>query len=307
LPAFLRHYRGLGVEQFFIIDNESSDGTAEYLRSQPDVRVFLSKGRFSESRGGTDWLNPLLLEFGNGFWCLTVDIDELLVYAGSEDASLATLTEYLDRHGYEALSCLLLDLYPAGSLKDCSYESGDDFLAAAPYFDAGPYRKAAVDRCPPTLITGGMRERVFYPEYATLGLVARIGRALLQRMLRIQQAVPPCLTKVPLVRWDEKTRYISCNHFVSPKRLARETGALLHFKFLQDFHVRAMKEAERGEYFAGAAEYRRYARTLRGTPDLTLMCEDSTKFESSQQLVELGLMQDTQAWRDARKAIPLIE
>lgn len=37
LPAFLRHYRNLGVNRFFIVDNESTDGSTEYLVTQPDV------------------------------------------------------------------------------------------------------------------------------------------------------------------------------------------------------------------------------------------------------------------------------
>ena len=39
LPAFLEHRR-LGVDGFFIIDNDSTDGTTDYLAGQPDVRAF---------------------------------------------------------------------------------------------------------------------------------------------------------------------------------------------------------------------------------------------------------------------------
>ena len=68
----------------------------------------------------------------------------------------------------------------------------------------------------------------------------------------------PCLTKVPLAKWDESSRYLAVNHFVSPKRLPPESGAVLHFKFLGDFISRAVREAARGEYFDGASEYKRY-------------------------------------------------
>jgi len=163
----------LGVDRFFMIDNDSSDGTAEYLAGQPDVRVFRTEGRFRESRDGTDWLNALLAEFGVGFWCVTADVDELLTYPGSEEASLHALTAYLDQHGYDALSCLLLDLYPDGPLEGCAYHPGDDFLAAAPYFDARPYTRTALAPCPGVLIRGGMRERVFYPEFRLRGLGAK--------------------------------------------------------------------------------------------------------------------------------------
>jgi len=33
LPYFLEYYRALGVDQFFIVDNGSTDGTAELLKA----------------------------------------------------------------------------------------------------------------------------------------------------------------------------------------------------------------------------------------------------------------------------------
>jgi hypothetical protein len=313
LPAFLKHYRDLGVGRFFIVDNDSSDGTTEYLADQPDVRRFTPSGSFREAGGGTDWLNALLAEFGEGHWCVTVDIDEWLCYPGSELAPLRTLTAFLDRHGYEAVGCLLLDLYPGGPLAACSYKEGDDLLAAAPYFDAGPYERIPIDLCPGVLIRGGMRERIFYPKFRARGAAAKIYEGLRGRAARRVPRVhdirwlrgprqPPVLTKVPLVRWNGQTRYLS-PHWVSPKIVAPVTGALLHFKFLADFRERAVHEAARGEYYDGAAEYRRYAHTLDGTPDRALMYEGSTRFEGTAQLVRLGLIHDTQAWADARMGI----
>jgi len=279
LPAFLRHYRHLGVNQFFIVDNDSSDGTTEYLADQPDVHLFRAAGRFSEARGGTDWLNALLREFGVGSWCVTVDIDELLFYPGSEHVPLQALTEHLDRGGHEALACLLLDCYPAGPLSACDYQPGDDLIAAAPYFDSEGYARVPTELCPGVFMRGGMRERIFFPEL---------------------NARPPCLTKVPLVRWDEQSEYLSSTHFVSRKAVASDTGVLLHFKFLGDFHHRAVQEAKRAEYFDGGSEYRRYAEKLNQNPALILACDASARFEGTKQLVRLGLMQDTSPWTEAR-------
>jgi len=314
LPAFLRHYRALGVDRFFIVDNDSSDGTAEYLAEQPDVQVFRTSNRFHEARYGTDWLNALLAEFGIGCWCVTVDIDEMLIYPGSETASLRTLTAYLEKHRYEAMSCLLLDLYPAGPLNETAYHAGDDLLAAAPYFDPGPYQQRPIDVCPGVLVRGGMRERIFYPEFRARTLGAKIHDAILNRVaLRVpflrnvprlrarRRPTPPCLTKVPLVLWDRTSAYLNCTHWISRKIVAPETGTLLHFKFLHDFHARAIHETARGEHYDAATEYRRYAEKLEAHPDITLMYEGSTRFERTTQLVGLGLMQDSPAWSDARR------
>ena len=318
LPAFLRHYRALGIDRFFIVDNGSSDGSAQYLADQPDVHLFRTGRRFSEARGGTDWLNAMLWEYGVGSWCVTVDIDELLVYPGSEEASLPMLTEYLDRSGYDALSCLLLDLYPGGPLREAPYRPGDDLFQAAPYFDVGPYDRWPVDRCPGVLVRGGMRERVFYPDLRARGFAARSRDALLNRLAQRyallrntpwagarERRDPPCLTKIPLVRWDGQTHYVN-PHFVSPKVVAPDTGALLHFKFLHDFPDRAVREAARGEYYEGGSEYRRYAAILRGNPTLTLTYAGSIRYEGTAQLVGLGLMQETEGWVAARTPSPQV-
>jgi O-antigen/teichoic acid export membrane protein len=307
LPAFLAHYRRLGVNRFFIVDNESSDGSYEYLARQEDVRVHRTAQRFSEARGGTDWMNAMLDEFGVGSWCVTADIDELLVFPGSEEASLRTFIEYCDHNGYEALSCLLLDLYPE-RLSACRYHSGDDLLEAAPFYDAGPYRKSPTDLCPGVVIRGGVRERVFYAGLRSRRAGARAWDALLEQLahrsfmfrdasaLRARrQRDPPCLTKVPVIRWDRESKYLS-SHWITPKVLAPDTGILLHFKLLQDFHERAVTEAARGEHYEGASEYRRYAERLASDPDLELVYEGSVRFKGTSQLVGLGLMHDSAGW-----------
>lgn len=37
LPYFLNYYREMGINHFLIVDNDSDDGSAEYLAEQPDV------------------------------------------------------------------------------------------------------------------------------------------------------------------------------------------------------------------------------------------------------------------------------
>ena len=313
LPAFLAHYRQIGADRFFIVDNNSTDGTVDYLATQPDVHLFFTTNRHSEAGAGTAWINALLAQFGVGFWCVTVDIDELLVFPGSEQASLRTLTAYLDRRGHDAVLCMLLDLYPATPLDECHYAPGDDLVGAASFFDPAPYEHAPFALCPGFLILGGVRERVFHPEFRTRGPGARIHHALFNRVLLRTPYIrdlswirahrlpsPPALSKVPLVRWDSTSRYYKTMHGVSPKKVAPETGVLLHFKFLQDFHAKAVDEAARGEYSEGAAEYRRYAAALDRNPRITFMYEGSARFEGTSQLVRLGLMQDTDAWAVAR-------
>jgi hypothetical protein len=111
----------------------------------------------------------------------------------------------------------------------------------------------------------------------------------------------PCLTKVPLVYWDSASHYFKSTHAVSPKRVAPVSGALLHFKFLQDFHQRAIEESDRGEYYNKAVEYRTYAEALNRSPAMSLMYPGSVRYERTSQLVELGLIQDSADWIQARR------
>ena len=318
LPAFLAYYRGLGVRSFFIVDNDSTDGTSEYLAEQPDVRVYATNGAFREARGGTDWLNALLRHHGTGHWCLTVDIDELFRYPGSESTGLDQLAAFLDTKGSQALACLLLDMYPAEPLAKVQYSSGADLIAAAPYFDRGPYRRTPYHQCPGYAIYGGVRERVFYPSSWEDKLPRRLHVKLYHRvllsiplvrnfppLLQRRPRFPPCLTKIPLVRWERETRYLNVNHFVSDRRIAAETGVLLHFKLLQDFHERAAEEVRRKQYYDGATEFVRYAAMLKEQPDLVFVGEHSERFQDNQQLQRLGMMTDTPAWVHAREQGPI--
>ena len=55
LPAFLEHYRRLGVSRFLLVDNGSDDGSRELLLAQPDVTVFHTDQSYAESGCGIAW------------------------------------------------------------------------------------------------------------------------------------------------------------------------------------------------------------------------------------------------------------
>ena len=85
LPWLLEYYRGLGVDRFLLLDNDSDDGTRDWLLAQgPDLHLFHTEASFAASGAGMRWMNRLLDEHGSGAWCLTVDADEALVYPHCE-------------------------------------------------------------------------------------------------------------------------------------------------------------------------------------------------------------------------------
>jgi hypothetical protein len=77
---------------------------------------------------------------------------------------------------------------------------------------------------------------------------------------------------------------------MTPVPIAAVTGAILHYKFLADFHAHAQVEAGRGEHFANGREYKEYLRVMDADAALCLKTAQSLRFSGSRQLVELGLM-----------------
>ena len=110
LPYFLEYYREMGISHFFFVDNDSDDGSLEYLSEQPDVSVWSTKASYKRSRFGVDWLNWLLRKYAHGHWALTVDPDEFLVFPFCDTRPLRALTDWLDASSIKSFSAMLLDM-----------------------------------------------------------------------------------------------------------------------------------------------------------------------------------------------------
>ena len=126
LPHFLDHHRALGIGHFLFVDNDSSDGTRDYLAEQPDVSLWTTRGSYRRSRFGVDWQTWLLLRYGHGHWCLTLDADEILVYPFHDTRPLPALIDHLERNGRRSFGALMLDMYPKGPLGHQNYAPGDN-------------------------------------------------------------------------------------------------------------------------------------------------------------------------------------
>ncbi len=68
LPFFLRYYRDLGIEHFLMVDNASTDGSAEYLAAQPDVSLWRTEASYKRSHFGVDWLTWIQRRHCHGHW-----------------------------------------------------------------------------------------------------------------------------------------------------------------------------------------------------------------------------------------------
>lgn len=276
LPFFLRYYRELGVEHFLFVDNDSQDGSREYLAEQNDASVWTTTGSYKASHFGVDWLTWLQRRYCHGHWCLTVDVDEFLVYPFCETRPLRALTDWMDASAVRAFSAMMLDMYPKGPLHEQPYREGQNPFEIAQWFDSGNYTVLRNPGLGNLWIQGGPRARVFFAD---------------------KPGLAPALNKIPLVNWDRSYAYASSTHMLLPRGLnlvyderggEKASGCLLHAKFLDTFAGKAAEEMTRGQHYGASAEYKAYQEMLAQHPDM--WCKFSEKYINWRQLEILGLM-----------------
>ena len=276
LPYFLDYYREMGVGHFFFVDNDSTDGSLDYLADQPDVSVWSTKASYKRARFGVDWLNYLQMKYADGHWALTVDPDEFLVYPFCDTRPLRALTDWLDASSIKSFSAMLLDMYPKGRIDEQPYHEGQNPIEIASWFDSGNYTMSRNYKFSNLWIQGGPRSRVFFPD---------------------EPERAPALNKVPLVKWSKRYAYVSSTHMLLPRGLnqvydewggEKASGVLLHAKFLDTFTQKATEELERGQHYAASVEYKAYADKLAQDPQL--WCKWSERYINWRQLEILGLM-----------------
>jgi len=276
LPYFLKYYREQGVNHFLIVDNDSDDGSLEYLIKQPDVSVWYTRKSYKRSRFGVDWLNWLQMKYAHGHWSLVVDPDEFLIYPFCDTRPLRALTDWLDASSIKSFSAMLLDMYPKGRIDAQPYSEGQDPLEITSWFDSGNYMISKNPKFGNLWIQGGPRARKFFAD---------------------KPEAAPALNKIPLVKWDRRYAYVSSTHMLLPRGLnlvydewggEKASGVLLHTKFLDTFTTKAEEELERKQHYAASIEYKAYAESLAQNPDL--WCKWSEKYINWRQLEILGLM-----------------
>lgn len=275
LPAFLDHYRALGVDRIFVIDNDSTDDTEALLAGMADVWHLHTTAHYFSANDGCDWVRAVVADQAPDRWGIFADADELLVYPGSEDLTLPVLTAALEQEGATGFFAFMLDFYSPRLFDVTPYRPGTPFTEAHPHFDGAGYfagltpeDKDRPPQSPDLYIRGGVRHRVL--DWSALGRV-------------------PTLRKVPLAKAVNGEPPWIGSHAVTPRQLSATTGALLHFKFLgkSGDNLRDDVEADgRGKH---QPVYESYLKLWEDgapnpmDPDLTETWRDSL------QLVELGL------------------
>lgn len=266
LPWFLDHYRALGVDRFFFVDNDSTDGSREWLLTQPDVHVFHTTTPYAIGRSGMVWVNHLVGAFATDGWFMYVDVDEALVFDGVETRGLRDLTAYMEREGHDMATGQMIDMFsveengiPAGGFEH-------DFIARYPHFDLS-YERTPTVQCPYFFTSGGIRRLVGTGENQT---------------------------KTPLIRGGRNIQFLSSSHIVTPGVVSDAEVALLHFKLAGDYRAQFRDDGEAndrvGECRLRYQAYANFFESWAGGADAVASSSTTVRYASSRSLVDVGLL-----------------
>ena len=271
LPYFFEYYKNLGVDRFFIIDNNSTDDSALIAYNEANVHIYSTKDNF---KNFWFWMEYLLKEFGSDQWCLVVDIDELFSYPYSEKLNLWELIHFLEQEKSTSVLSLLLDMYSDRSIRSIQYSKGENPLLKIPFFDNSYETRnfRFIDKNSYSFFysksfTGGMRKRVF-------GNIS----------------TPHVLSKISLFKNDQNNYLTDGMHAINNSKISTLQGVVFHTKFLFDFIDEVNEEIKREQHFGNAFYYKHYEKKIAKQVDLNLYCKSSVRYLNTSQLLDLGIM-----------------
>jgi len=276
LPAFLKHYRALGVEQFAILDDRSTDGMSEYLMEQPDVVVLESDYSYGDTidlpqtmatqisagRILYVWRSLLFSRFATQTWGVQTDLDEFVCLP--DGMRFQDVAKRLDGEGARLAHGLMLDVYPAtlGDMKAMSLEAELD-PGVPVYFDGEAHLRLRDGKSPKTLHPGA-RARLYH-EYGVSEDYARFGfktpdypNALVRAIkTRFGTRIPNYNTicKPLMAKWPAGAFFRNSHH----TNLHGSTSVLvpfLHYRFTGALYRKIEVALREKSYSSGSLDHR---------------------------------------------------
>lgn len=271
IKKLIGHYKKIGVNNFAIIDNNSTDGTIEFLKEIENVMLFQVKEKYTTMRRQA-WINRVISYFGLDKWYLIVDSDEFLCFNDMNSYNLNDLIKYYSRKNIKRARAMMIDMYPESFLLD--NKNGDlDFMETFCYFDSDGYyleKSKFLNN-----IKGGMRKRVF--------------------------DITLYLAKYPLIFFDSKSIQFN-SHYSYPfyENFTDELNlALLHYKFLPN-DLEKIENIVRDKNFAGGSkEYKSYLEFYRKNPKMNLIYKNSTKLKSFDDIYAIEYLKEIN-WEEVK-------
>ncbi|SMC75029.1 glycosyltransferase family 2 protein [Primorskyibacter flagellatus] len=267
LPAFLDHYRGLGVSRFVLLDDRSDDTSRDLLDDQPDVMVLESTRRYGDSVADTErpptvrsvsgyrqihlWRTALANWLCDGRWMIQCDIDEFASLPSG--ATLDGLANRLERDGAAGAWGGMIDLYPA-HFDDLAQDTpaADDPRNGRWYFDG--VRHFSLRRNGP-------------PRHHYAGARSRLNRAYLPnarqfsafeiwklRALGARKSPAGRFVKPLLQKWRRGAWYLS-SHETTLRLSHRVLIPLLHYRYTPALQAKVLWAMQSGGYSKNNSDY----------------------------------------------------
>lgn len=272
----------LGIDEFIVVDNRSTDGLAALLKGRPGLSYFYADGEYRSARFGVDWVNAILSRYCHRKWILYVDADEFLVFPHSDVRNIRMLTDHFERSGQQSMNVVMLDMYSERAPGDNLCAPGVDPVDVCALYDSSGY-DARFDPCTRTTwIKGGVRGRTYFADDIWKG---------------------PALNKTVLVSWRRHYAFLKSTHEVWPYRInapaartgGKISGALLHFKFLGDINLRLNSEALRQQHTSEYDAYTLSPGAKAASPNF--VGPSTARFENWRSLLRDGLIVSDGQWR----------
>lgn len=266
LPLFLDHYKRLGVTRFFMIDNNSDDGSRNLLFAEPMADIFHADASFSEGQAGLYWAHAVARLYGEGNWLIRPDADELFVYDRMEEHDLAALAQWLDGHGMDRVYAPMIDLYPSTAIGPSS-QTIAELMEKDSWFDNDGY---SLERWPQGWrLTGGPRFRIFHSDDSHRNLI----------------------WKYPFFRMAPDTLIFN-HHWLWPyDEVTRGAlGALVHLKLMHDFIERSERYEREGQHWKNSTAYRVINQKMKEMPEVVAFHEGSKRYRGPRSLIRHGML-----------------
>lgn len=259
MKLLYKHYRALGVTQFVVIDNDSTDGTFEWCCQQVGTRVYRIKQPYQTERRNA-WIERVLALVGYDKWYIVVDSDELLDYVGSEIHPITELIKVAADNNYSRIVGYQVDMYNEHKLFSGGYKY-EEIPSEYCWFDTDSYslKNTVVNRRGSIidLIIGGPRNRLFEIE--------------------IQ------LSKQSIFYFTQKTIY--CNsHYLSPLFRFEDLPCycvIRHYKFLENDKDEYLDRINKKNFAANSSLYKKQMSMINANPEGSFIYEGSAKYCNS--------------------------
>jgi glycosyl transferase family 2 len=318
LPAFLAHYRRMGVSRFLFIDNDSCDGTTDYLVAQPDCRVFHTADSFRAANFAMDWINEIIEILNLDGWLIYVDVDEHLVFPDIENTGINEFCERMLASGFDCVNAAMIDMYPSGSFLEVRVGPEQKPSDVMNWFDADyvfrEWPRRPWDKRGGFLlqVLGGPRCRllsdldtearhgaIFYTVANQVDrVVDRIPLGMMPLLARMAPREMPAQQKRPLNYVKPGFRYIN-SHVGTNVKVSSDMTALLHYKFCGELKRRFEMKAE-GNHYRRGLSYMQLENAVAAWRQSSLCYPGSRQYRSSADLATVGLIgrAPSQIWTD---------